>query len=116
MDLTPFEFVLALLVAMAIGAIGAGFWFGLREIVQRLEHLEDVVAKRRHTYPTADGLLDGLAVAIDVLLEEQAQSKYRQARIEQLSKILGEVGEGPLAYRAEQAAVRPPRPDGRGKR
>ena len=116
MNLTPIQFVLALLLAAGVGAGCAGLCLTLREMATRLEHLEDIVAKRRHTYPTADGLLDGLAVAIDVLLEEQAQSTYRQARIEQLRQILGEVGEGPLAYKAERAAQRPPRSDGRGRR
>ena len=112
MNLTPIQLVLALLLAAAVGAGCAGLWLTLREMATRLVHLEDVVAKRRHTYATADGLMDGLAVAIDVLLEEQAQSAYRQARIEQLRRIQAEVLEGPQAYRAEQPANRPPRPDG----
>jgi len=108
----PAAFVLALLLAGGLGATVAGAALAVRSLAGRVTQLEEMLAKRRHTYPTADGLEDSLAVTIDVLLDEQAHSEYRAARIEQLRRILGEVREGPLAYDSERPADRRPRPDG----
>ncbi len=70
--------------------------------------LREQLTKRRHTYPTADGLEDAMAVAIDLLLREEAANKYRSARFNQLNEILGKVREGPLSYDSDRQADRPP--------
>jgi hypothetical protein len=112
MVIDPAALVLVILAAGGLGAVFAGILFWLRRVAERIDELEGILARRRHTYPTANGLEDSLAVTIDVLLEEQAQSEYRAARIEQLRRILGEVRQGPLAYNSERPAERKPRPNG----
>ncbi len=69
--------------------------------------LKEQLEKRRHTYPTANGLEDALAVTIDLLLREDAAKKYRRARFDQLNDILGKVREGPLAYDTDRPNNRP---------
>jgi hypothetical protein len=112
MVIDPAALALVVLMAGGLGAAFAGILFGIRQVGHRLDELEGIVARRRHTYPTTNGLEDSLAVTIDVLLDEQAHSEYRAARIEQLRRILGEVREGPLAYDSERPADRRPRPNG----
>lgn len=73
----------------------------------RINDMESQLSKRRHTYPTADGLEDALAVTIDLLLREEAASKYRQARYDQAIEILGKVREGPLSYDSDRPNSRP---------
>ncbi len=97
-----------LLAAMAI-ALG---WLLLiainrksRDLQERIDDLEDQLAKRRHTYPTVEGLEDGMAVAIELLLRYEAEAAYTNKRMDQLRDILGRVRAGPLEYEA--------RPNGR---
>lgn len=99
------------LVLMAL-AFWGGMEFGaLLERSERnaaeLDELKAELARRRHPYPTANGLEDALAVAIDTLLQEEAQSEYRRARLEQLRRIVGEVRVDPLGYDSERPADRP---------
>jgi hypothetical protein len=116
--------VLALSAAGILIAIAAGFAFGyfyarhlaaihaLQERLQRLEEhnreLEECAAKR-HTQATQSNYHDALAVAIDVILEEDAQARYRQARLAQLQKILKVGSTGPYAYPVDPPAG--PRPE-----
>lgn len=116
MFIDPGALILIVVIAMGIGGALAGVISALRLVNRRLDELEAVLAKRRHTYATTNGIEDATAVAINIALEEQAQAEWRLIRLGQLRKILGEVREGPLAYDGEQPAQRPPRPDGRGKR
>lgn len=70
--------------------------------------LEAQLKRRRHTYATADGLEDALAVVIELLLRREAEEAYTQARLGQLQEILGMIRAGPLEYDAE-------RPNGRAR-
>lgn len=112
MVIDPAALALVILMAGGLGAAFAGILFGIRQVGERMDELEEIIGRRRHTYPTTNGLEDALAVAIDVLLDEQAHSEYRAARVEQFRRILGEVREGPLAYDSERPADRRPRPNG----
>lgn len=115
-------------LALLLGLLGLalmvlGFWAGMEfgALVERtahqtaatealrgeLEALKEQLAKRRHPYPTANGLEDALAVAIDTILQEEAQSEYRRARLEQVRRIVGEVRVDPLGYDSERPADRP---------
>ena len=99
-----------LLIAMLSLGVGITLGSKLRYFDGLEEHnkeLRDQLAKRRHTYPTANGLEDALAVTIDLLLREDAAKKYRRARFDQLNDILGKVREGPLAYDSDRANDRP---------
>jgi hypothetical protein len=116
MFIEPIVFTALLFVVGLIGALAATAAFALKIVRQSEEELKATLDKRRHTYPTANGLEDATAVAIDIALNEQAQAEWREIRLNQLRRILGEVREGPLAYNDERPADRPPRPDGRGKR
>ena len=123
MYIDPAALILVLLIAMGIGMALAGAAYALRLINHRLDELEAVVDKRRHTHPTTAGIEDATAVFVELARREedewlrlQAEAKYRHDRLRQGYEILGRVREGPLAYDAERPADRPPRPDGRGKR
>lgn len=90
----------------------AGAALAVRSLAGRITQLEEMLAKRRHTYPTANGLEDSLGVALNIMQEEQVQAKWREARINELWRILGEIREGPLAYDSDRPADRRPRPNG----
>lgn len=95
-------------ICLAFGIkLGAKFHY-YDNLKKRNSELRAQLAKRRHTYRTADGLEDALAVAIEQLLREEAEAKYRRARFDQLNEILGLVREGPLAYPSDRPANRPP--------
>lgn len=111
MYMDPAAFALALLATGGLGVVFAGILFMLREVNRRLDEVDAMMAKRRHTYPTANGLKDALAVTINLLLEEEAQSAYRDKRLRQVQRILGEVRQGPLAYDSERPAERPAHSD-----
>jgi hypothetical protein len=95
-------------IVLAATILGLSLLVSTWALTSALQDFQDALGKRRHTYPTADGLEDATAIAIETLLEEQAQAAYRAARIEQLRQVLGKVREGPLAYDGE-------RPNGRNK-
>lgn len=102
--------VLILLVGLLCLALGLflGAKFKYYDNLKTVNgELEAQLAKRRHTYATANGLEDALAVAIEQLLREEAQAKYRHARIDQMKNILGMVREGPLSYDSDRSADRP---------
>ncbi|KKN73433.1 hypothetical protein LCGC14_0401360 [marine sediment metagenome] len=96
------------LLCLAAGIkLGAKFHY-YDNLKKRNKDLRAQIAKRRHTYATADGLEDALAVTIDLLLRQDAADKYRRARVAQLNSILGEVRKGPLSYDGDRPADRPP--------
>ena len=73
--------------------------------------LKEQLAKRRHTYSTADGLEDALAVTVDLILRGNLERKYWRAQVDQLNEILGMVRAGPLAYDVDRSSKRPPSKD-----
>lgn len=100
-------------VLIGLIMLGIGLKLGAKfkhydTLEQQITRLEEQLAKRRHTYPTADGLEDALAVTIDLLLRQDAADKYRRARVAQLNEILGEVRKGPLSYDSDRPNDRPP--------
>ena len=103
--------VFYVLIGLVLLGIGIGLGAHIQHYVtleKQNKRLADQLAKRRHTYATADGLEDAMAVAIDLLLREEAAEKYRSARFNQLNEILGKVREGPLSYDSDRKADRPP--------
>jgi len=104
--------ILILGLVIFAGGIFVGAW--LKHMDHRLEEIEelrDQLKRRRHSYATQDGLDDAQAVLIDLLLRDQAEARYREARLGQLSEILGLVRAGPQKYDGERPNHRPTPPD-----
>lgn len=98
-------------IAIVFGALilGLSVLGATWELTRALEELTDQLCKRKHTYPTANGIEDATAIAIEALLEEQAQGEYRAARIRQLHQVLTDLRAGPLAYDSEKPNGKKPR-------
>lgn len=75
----------------------------LEETTAEIETLREQIAaledRRRHPYPTANGLEDGIVIALDVLQEFQASRAYTEARVQQLQDVLARVRANPHGYR-----------------
>ena len=56
----------------------------------------------RHTYSTASGLEDAIAVAWGIILEQQRSLAYAESRARRVVEILQAVRAGPHAYDPEQ--------------
>jgi len=83
----------------------------INRIEEEVKELRDQLKRRRHTYATQDGLDDAQAVLIDLVLRDQLEASYREARLGQLSEILGLVRAGPQKYDGEKPNHRPSPPD-----
>ena len=99
---------------LLIGLLFLGLGIAVGATLRHVDHLERLtkeqekqLAKRRHTYPTADGLEDAMAVAIELLLRQDAENKYREARYGQLREIIGKLREGPQEYDRDRPNNRP---------
>lgn len=77
-------------------------------LTRRIAELEASAAKR-HTQSTQSAFHDALAIALDVLLEDQAESEYRLARIRQLQSVLKVGSSDPYAYPVDPPAGMRPR-------
>ncbi len=100
-------YVLIGLILLGIGIkLGAKFQH-YDTLEQRITELEEQLAKRRHTYPTANGLEDALALTVDLILRGDLERKYWRAQVDQLNEILGMVRAGPLAYDVDRPSKRP---------
>jgi hypothetical protein len=110
-----------LLIGLLIGALGNYLINRLAAMLgdheRRLQELEDLQTRRRHTESTKECIEDALAVAIDIIMEDQAQDEYRKARLRQLQQImqLGQVS--PTSYPVDRpAGPKPDKPNGHKKR
>lgn len=72
-------------------------------LTRRVAELEASAAKR-HTQSTQSAFHDALAIALDVMLEDQAESEYRLARIHQLQSVLKVGSSDPYAYPVDPPA------------
>lgn len=95
---------------LATVVLGLPYFIALksRELKRANDELRDQIAKRRHTYPTAEGLEDAVAVVIELILRWEAEQEYGRARLGQLQDILGMIRSGPLEYDTERPNDRPP--------
>lgn len=105
---------IALLVGLGAGFLLAQLFAWAKEVTQQLvdmrARLDDLESKpKRHTQATDAGLLDAIAIAIDVLNEYEASRKYTDARIRQLQGVLKSVRSGPHAYDPETPAGERPK-------
>jgi len=90
---------LALIATGIVSIMADRFFKEHNQILKRLDDIEEQLGRKCHTYPTANGLEDAMAVAIDLLIRHEAEDAYRAARMERLRAILGEIREGPHAYK-----------------
>jgi uncharacterized BrkB/YihY/UPF0761 family membrane protein len=129
MYIEPLTFVgfLALFGLIGVLAAIAGFLNEIRKHYE--EELRAQLARRRHTYATAEGIEDARGVGIDVQrairMAHEAEDKmtaavaalaYIEVEMDQLEVIHKRLREGPLAYKPPLAR-KPPRPraDHRGR-
>lgn len=74
----------------------------------KIQELENQIRGRAHTYATANGLEDAIAVDLDLALQAARTLEYIQVRSEHLRKILGAIRSSPHAYDADRPAGRRP--------
>jgi hypothetical protein len=109
-----------LLIGLVIGALGQYIVMRLSAVLtnheSRLQDLEEQQSRQRHTESTKEAFEDGLAVAIDIIMDDQAHDEFRKARLRQLQQImqLGQVS--PTSYPVDRpAGNRPEKPNGHKK-
>ena len=86
--------VLALIVAIIVAVVAGGYlgWQGRKifdrqtELERKVDDLMEIVKRRRLPYPTAAGLEDAIAIAIEILDRNQAERVYENTRINQLAE------------------------------
>jgi hypothetical protein len=108
MTITVATYALSILIAVIAGVVGTILIYKFFERINiRLDllekesdrrHLALIEASKRgrkhHAYETAEGLEDAMAVMIDVLLNQEAET----ARVQTALGILQQVRQGPKAY------------------
>jgi uncharacterized membrane protein len=95
--------MLGVLVVLALGAIG----FALFTLAARLgsyptEQTCSEKARSEHTRSTKAGLEDASLVLVRGIIEAKNQVEYLEKIMGYAASILGEVDDGPNAYKADQ--------------
>lgn len=104
----------ALFVGIVAGFLLAQLSAWAKDVELQLEKLkariDEVESKpKRHTQATDAGLLDAIAISIDILNEYEASQKYSDARMRQLQQVLQRVRSGPYAYDPDAPAGERPK-------
>lgn len=92
-----------LLAAFALGAV-----IVLAAWAMQNAELESVARGKAHSYATAAGLEDALAIQFDVALHATQALQYVQARSAQMNQVLGDLRKSPQSYNPDRPAG--PRP------
>jgi hypothetical protein len=106
---------------MNIFLIGIAFFaalvlgYYLRKLIEYKESLEkqiselkEIADRRKLPYPAQAGLEDAIAIVIDILNNEEANSAYRNTRFQQLAERIKQVRSNPQHYDTQQPD-KPPR-------
>jgi hypothetical protein len=90
--------IIVVLVAVFVGAMIEHARQERKNLTQRVTELEEIVDKRKHTYPTLAGIEDATGVNVRLLLRYKAELDFITCQLEAQNQILGEIRQGPLAY------------------
>jgi hypothetical protein len=98
----------ALLIGIAILA-GSFLGWHIRKLIERQQQLEkqvaelkDIADRRRLPYPAQAGIEDAIAIALDIINEQEAVHAYTDTRINQLTERLRQVRSTPQSYDTNQ--------------
>ena len=88
-------FIIGAVGLIGIGAAAMAFHFQFKGMIERLNNLEKIIERRRHTHSTIHGIEDATAVVIDMALEAEAL----KARADTALAYLGQIRQGPNSYK-----------------
>lgn len=99
-----------ILVSLAFLAGVAFLWLfqSFRKMVKEVSELKEILAGKRHTHSTTEGIEDAYMVLRRIINEESEQAEIRAFWLNKIDKTLHIVRQGPNAYDGETPAGRRP--------
>lgn len=85
---------------IALGILSCSVLAELLNVKNRIKKLEDESGTPRHTRSTSEGIDDANAVAVETIIRMQEASLIAEARLKQLTKILGDTRVSPRSYQS----------------